>query len=128
MPGGNSKHSCRLVCIVLPANYHYHTETAFVSCEFWLYLHAQIGGFQFVCGCQFWVFSFYVLRFWYNNVQCRDTRIVFSVKEEKVNENERLFFFHYIIHTSDHTGSIVQRLVVERNCLTLSCYTVGLTL
>lgn len=38
------------------------------------------------------------------------------------------FFFLYIIHTSDHTGSIVQRLVVERNCLTLSCYTVGLTL
>lgn len=70
---------------------------------------------------------FYVLRFWYNNVQCRDTRIVFSVKEEKVNENDR-FFFHYIIHTSDHTGSIVQRFVVERNCLTLSCYTVGLTL
>lgn len=34
------------------------------------------------------VLFFNVLRFWYNNVQCRDTRIAFSVRGEKVNEND----------------------------------------
>lgn len=48
-------------------------------------------------------------------------------RKENVNESNRIFFFFFIAHASDHTGSIVQRLVAEMNCLTPSYHTARLT-
>lgn len=65
-------------------------------------LHPQIGMFQFASGCS-------PLRFLYNSMRCRDrTSMCFYFWERKWIRVTDFIFFHITVHTSDHTGSIVQ--------------------